>query len=59
MEKPVIYMSVTSQCSQPSFSGAYLPRDSYLYLVGERVILAKEMAFFYARILKSDLKTVF
>ena len=52
-------MSVTSQCSLPSFSGAYLPRDSYLYLVDELVILAKEMAFFYARILKSDLKTVF
>ena len=32
---------------------------NYLYLVGERVILAKEMAFFYARIPKSDLKTVF
>lgn len=55
-------MSVTSQCSQPSFSGANLPRDcmlvNYLHLLDELVILAKEMAFFYARILKSDLKTV-
>ena len=56
-------MSVTSQCAQPSFSVANLSRDcilvNYLYLVGERVILAKEMAFFCARISQSALKSVF
>ena len=61
MEGPVIYMSVTSQCSQPSFSGTKLPRDcmlvNYLYLVDELVILAKEMALFCARIPQSAFKS--